>query len=109
MNHYVAFAHLGPLTIFLGEKLSIWSKRPKIHRTKVDALRKEIEERPIAGSILFVFIFLADPGKVRGCSTNTFVSNQESDSVTFFLPRLYSVVMPAEWLEIALPGIKFTM
>ena len=50
-------------------------------------------------------ILLADPGKARGSSTNTFVINSLTDSVSLFLPELYGAAAPNQ-LEIAFPVIK---
>jgi hypothetical protein len=49
--------------------------------------------------------FLADPGEARGCSTNTFVINELSQSVSLFLPQLYGANIPKR-LEINLSVIK---
>ena len=47
------------------------------------------------------YIFLADPGETRGCSTNSLVIH----SVSLFLPQFYSAATPKQ-LEMALPVIK---
>jgi hypothetical protein len=50
-------------------------------------------------------MYLADPGKARGCSTNSFEIDSLIDSVILFLPQLYGAATRKR-LEIALPVIK---
>ena len=50
-------------------------------------------------------VLLADPGKVRGCSINTFVISSLTDPVSLFLPQLYGAATPNQF-KIALPVIK---
>ena len=52
--------------------------------------------------------YLADPGKARGCSTNSLMIHKLIKSVTLFLPQLYGAATPKR-LEIELPVIKLTM
>ena len=50
-------------------------------------------------------ISLADLGEARGSSTNTFVIDLVSQSVSLFLPQLYGAPTPKR-LEIALSVLK---
>ena len=49
--------------------------------------------------------YLADPGKAKGCSTNTVVINLISKEVTLFFPGINSATLPKQ-LKMGLPVIK---
>ena len=42
----------------------------------------------------FLYIYLADLGEARGCSTNSLVINSVSESVSLFLSQLYAAATP---------------